>query len=290
MKRITTALAAALLLWGAAACGSGESAGSAGDATPHPRPPRHAGPATKPRPTPPGAPWRPAPGEAWQWQLDTPVDTSVDVPVYDIDGFENPAAVVERLYRAGRKVVCYLSVGSAEDFRPDAARFPAELLGRPNGWRGERWLDIRRRDVLEPIMADRIKMCAGKGFDAVEADLVESYAEDTGFPITAGDQLAYNRMIANLAHSYGLSIGLKNDLGQARHLVRYFDFAVNEECAEYGECARLAPFVAAGKAVLHVEYALPLNRFCGRRGFSSMRKRPGLDAWREACRDHRRSE
>jgi outer membrane biogenesis lipoprotein LolB len=35
--------------------------------------------------------WKPRPGLAWQWQLDGRVDPSADVPVYDIDGFENSA-------------------------------------------------------------------------------------------------------------------------------------------------------------------------------------------------------
>ncbi|MGI8335388.1 hypothetical protein ACRYCC_36030, partial [Actinomadura scrupuli] len=29
--------------------------------------------------------WSPRPGQAWQWQLTTPVDLRPDVPVYDID-------------------------------------------------------------------------------------------------------------------------------------------------------------------------------------------------------------
>src|SRR5262249_51831191 len=42
--------------------------------------------------------WVPSPGTTWQWQLTTPVDTSVDVQVYDIDGTENGADVVQRLH------------------------------------------------------------------------------------------------------------------------------------------------------------------------------------------------
>ena len=73
----------------------------------------------------------PRPGTAWQWQLTTPVDTRVDVHVYDIDGFENSAAVVTRCTAKGRRVICYVNVGAAENFRPDRNRFPAELLGAP---------------------------------------------------------------------------------------------------------------------------------------------------------------
>ncbi|WP_244328612.1 endo alpha-1,4 polygalactosaminidase [Streptomyces marokkonensis] len=241
-----------------------------------------------PRPphTPAGTRWRPRPGLAWQWQLDGRADPSADVPVYDIDGFENTAQDVARLHREGRKVICYVNVGAWEDFRPDRDAFPRSVLGRPNGWRGERWLDIRRVSALRPIMERRFDMCRDKGFDAVEPDLVEGYGNDTGFPLTAGDQLRYNRMIADIAHDRGLSVGLKNDLPQIPQLVDHFDFAVNEECAQYGECAELAPFVEAGKAVFHVEYSEPTGAFCGlsrELGLSSMRKRPELGVWRDPC-------
>ena len=39
--------------------------------------------------------------------------------------------------------------------------------------------------------------------------------ESSGFPLTYDDQIAYNTQIANLAHSLGMSIGLKNDINQA---------------------------------------------------------------------------
>ncbi|MEV2214148.1 endo alpha-1,4 polygalactosaminidase [Streptomyces sp. NPDC050997] len=230
--------------------------------------------------------WKPRPGLAWQWQLDGKVTPSVDVPVYDIDGFENSAADVARLHRDGRKVICYVNVGAWENFRPDKDAFPRSVLGETNGWAGERWLDIRRLSVLKPIMERRFDMCRDKGFDAVEPDLVEGYGNDTGFPLTARDQLDYNRMIAAVAHERGLSVGLKNDLPQIPQLLADFDFAVNEECAQYDECAELAPFIAAGKAVFHVEYTEPTSGFCAesrRLRLSSMVKEPELGVWRQPC-------
>ncbi|MDT0427027.1 endo alpha-1,4 polygalactosaminidase [Streptomyces salyersiae] len=238
-----------------------------------------------PRPSSPDR-WRPRPGLAWQWQLDGKVDPSVDVPVYDIDGFENSAADVSRLHADGRKVICYLNAGAWEDFRPDQGSFPRSVLGEANGWDGERWLDIRRLDVLRPIMERRVEMCRDKGFDAVEPDLLEGYANRTGFPLTGADQLAYNRMFAEITHERGLSVGLKNDLSQIPQLVGDFDFAVNEECAQYDECERLKPFVAAGKAVFHVEYEERTEDFCAESRalrLSSMRKRLDLDVWRDPC-------
>jgi len=139
-----------------------------------------------------GPRWRPAPGTTWQWQLTGTVDTSVDADVYDLDLFTTSAATVDTLHRAGRKVVCYVSVGSSEDFRPDHGRFPAEVIGKGNGWEGERWLDVRRLEVLTPIMATRFDLCRAKGFDGVEPDNVDGYANDTGFGVTAAQQLAFN--------------------------------------------------------------------------------------------------
>ncbi|MFH9015040.1 endo alpha-1,4 polygalactosaminidase [Streptomyces sp. NPDC017943] len=234
----------------------------------------------------PGPRWQPRPGTGWQWQLSGRLDTSVDVPVYDIDGYDHSAETVSRLHDDGRKVICYLSTGAWEEFRPDAKRFPASVLGRGNGWKGERWLDIRRTDVLRPLMAARIDMCRDKGFDAVEPDNMDGYRNDTGFPLTAADQLRYNRLIARLAHERGLAVGLKNDLDQIPQLVGDFDFAVNEQCAQYGECAELKPFVDADKAVFHVEYELPTGRFCPdsrRLKLSSLLKKYELGVWRRAC-------
>ncbi|MBT2406972.1 MULTISPECIES: endo alpha-1,4 polygalactosaminidase [unclassified Streptomyces] len=236
--------------------------------------------------------WQPEPGIDWQWQLSGELDTSVDAPVYDIDGFNTTKDQIATLKAAGRKTICYLSTGAWEEFRPDAKDFPEALLGEGNGWEGERWLDIRRTAELEPLMAKRIDMCRDKGFDAVEPDNMDGYDNTSGFPLTAGDQLAYNRLIAKLAHDRGLSVGLKNDLDQIPQLVGAFDFAVNEQCAEYEECERLTPFIEAGKAVFHVEYELATSRFCGLSAelrLSSLQKKPDLDTWRRTCpADHGR--
>ncbi|WP_369183645.1 endo alpha-1,4 polygalactosaminidase [Streptomyces sp. Y1] len=237
-------------------------------------------------PPPAGARWQPTPGLAWQWQLGGAVDQSVDVPVYDIDGFENDASVVAALHAKGRKVICYINAGSWENFRPDANAFAKALQGSDTGWKGEKWFDIRKLDQLKPLMATRFDMCKSKGFDAIEPDTIEAYNQNSGFPLTPDDQLAYNRMLAGLAHERGLAIGLKNDLDQIPALLPDFDFAVNEECSQFDECDRVSPFIKAGKAVFHVEYKLDTDQFCAKTkslGFSSMRKQLDLNAWRKPC-------
>jgi len=211
----------------------------------------------------------------------------VDAVMFDVDLFDVPAGTVADLKGRGRVPVCYLSAGSWEDWRPDAGSFPESVLGSElEGWPGERWLDIRRLDVLGPILEARLDLCQAKGFLGVEADNVDGYDNDTGFDLTEGDQLVFNRWLAEAAHARGLAIGLKNDVEQVAALEPYFDFAVNEECATYDECGLLLPFIRAGKAVFHVEYDLPIGEFCPLTvglGFSSMRKHSNLDAWRQPC-------
>ncbi|WP_432983371.1 endo alpha-1,4 polygalactosaminidase [Dactylosporangium sp. CA-233914] len=228
--------------------------------------------------------WRPAVGLSWQMQFTGKLDTSVNAQVYDIDGADSTKAQVAALHQAGRKVVCYVDAGSYENWRADAAKFPAAVRGKAlDGWAGEQWLDVRAWDTLRPILAARFADCQAKGFDAVDPDNMDGYSNDTGFPLTAADQLTFNRRVADLAHSLGLAVGLKNDLDQVRALQPAFDFAVNESCVKYKECGLLAPFTANGKPVFHVEYSAAQCPTPASLRFGNVRKKLSLDAFRAAC-------
>jgi len=207
--------------------------------------------------------------------------------MYDIDLFDNAASVVTSLHSQGRKVLCYISAGTWENWRPDASSFPASVQGRSNGWPGEKWLDIRRIDILGPIMQSRLDLCRAKGFDGVEPDNIDGYQNSTGFPLNYQDQINYNTYIANAAHARNLAVALKNDVDQVNDLIPYFDFALDEQCFQYNECDTLVPFINAGKAVFEVEYKLSTGSFCPQANslnFNSMQKHLSLDAWRLACR------
>jgi hypothetical protein len=195
-----------------------------------------------------------APDATWQWQLSGEVNAGYDVDVYDIDLFDSPPALIAELHADGRRVICYFSAGSAENWREDYAAFAADDVGEPlEGWEGERWVDIRS-PAVHAIMLARLDLARERGCDGVEPDNVQSFDDDTGFDLTPEDQLAFNRLIASEAHARGLAVGLKNGGQQVPELVDAYDFALNEECHEYEECADFAPFVAAGKAVFNVEY------------------------------------
>jgi len=208
--------------------------------------------------------------------------------MYDIDLFDNDASVLTSLHKAGRMVICYLDAGTWENWRPDARQFPDSVKGQPvSGWPGESWLDIRKRSIFEPIMTARIQLCQSKGFDGVEFDNVDGYTNQTGFPLTSNDQLAYNIWLANQAHALHLSVALKNDLDQISDLLPYFDWALDEQCFQYQECKKLVPFITAKKAVMEVEYRLKTAEFCpqaNEMNFNAMKKHLNLGPYRVACR------
>jgi len=223
-------------------------------------------------------PWVPGPGLRWQFQLQGKVRTGLcvvpssgghcvtpqvyDIDLYAPDGTTLDSAAVAAIHATGAHAVCYVDAGTWEDWRPDASAYPTSVLGRSDGWPGERWVDIRATAVLLPILAARVAKCAEAGFDAVDFDNVDGYTNDTGFPLTAAQQLTFDTDLAQLAHARGLSVGLKNDLGQLGQLQSVFDFAIDEQCAAYAECGAYAGWTAAHKAVVEIEYHRAPARFC----------------------------
>lgn len=211
--------------------------------------------------------WDPAPGNTWWWQIENTERVNINraVDVFDIDLFDGDESLkISNLNDKGKLVICYFSAGTYEPWRPDAFAFTAGALisgaSLPQ-FDEETWLDIGNptalRDVIRPIMRDRLNLARDVGCDAVEPDNVDGYDnEETNGQISARDQFLYNRWLAGAAHARGLSVGLKNDLGQLRQLVKYFDFAVNEQCFAYdNECVLYeSTFLAAGKPVFNQEY------------------------------------
>jgi hypothetical protein len=253
--------------------------------------------------------WKPAPKDhlSWQWQIGSPpaADGLLDVDMYDVDLEGIPKATIDEMRKRGIKTVCYFSAGTYEGWRSDWKRFfpfigdtdyqgtEKPFLGKMADW-DERWLDVREIDLLKPIMTARLKAAKDKGCDAVEPDNMDAYANlsevKPAGALTAAHQLAYNRAIAGWAHEQGLSVALKNDVGQLDDLAGDFDWALNEQCYEFDECGGYAAFVKAGKAVFGVEYKGDTASFCGKARTAQMswlKKKPDLGAYREACNEGR---
>jgi hypothetical protein len=233
--------------------------------------------------------WHPIPGLSWQWLLTGKLDLDLQTDVIDVD-LGVGKSVVDHYHRKGTKVICYISVGSYENWRTDANQFPDEVLGKDyEGWSGEKWLDIRRIDLLAPIMLARLDDCAAKGFDGVEPDNMQIWDNDTGFPLTYDDQLRYSLWFAEEAHKRGLAIGQKNAPDQTKDLVDVFDFAITEDAFYFGWAEEMKPYIDAGKPVFAAEYTdLPgdFQEFCQQSedlGFSTILKKRDLNAWIEFC-------
>jgi endo-alpha-1,4-polygalactosaminidase (GH114 family) len=225
------------------------------------------------------------------FDIDLYVDGQVSGNDHTID-----TAAVDAIHNRGAHAICYMSAGTAERFRPDYHRYVRfdrrhhhSLIGRPFSRRfpNEYWLNLKngrgQRDFVLRRVQARTKKCARAGFDGVEYDVVDAYAQGhrvTGWHITAHNQLVFNRALARIAHRNGLSVALKNDLGQVPKLEPRFDYAINEQCFQYHECTNNpAPgykaFTRAGKAVFQVEYQIPRSRFCdkaGALGINSIKK------------------
>lgn len=251
--------------------------------------------------------WQPgATAMEWQWEIDhalnttnakdmgtgvTAYDGSILNPVvYDIDGFDNTAATVTTLHAMGKKVVCYIEVGAAENYRSDYAQFTAAMLGnKMPGYAAEKYIDIRNPGVVKIIEA-RIAMCASKGFDAIEPDIDESYGSKTGFPLTKAIEEAYMTTLATYAHGLGIAMWGKNpdDTGDsyAADMVNVFDAILTEECNQYKSCTLLNTYLGK-KPVFNAEYALATAKFCptdnGRVGWAGVKFPEALSGKRSPC-------
>ena len=214
----------------------------------------------------PGGMWLPSSAVPihWQWQLSQPfniaTDLIPDVTVYDIDMFETSAATVAALHALGCKVIAYIDVGTSENFRPDFASFPASVQGNTNGWPGEKWLDITKLSILQPIMQARFALAASRGFDAVELDNMDGSTNSTGFTISTAQNLAYVKWCMSAVHALGMSVCQKNWIEQCAALQPYADFCLNEEAYKYNEYSGLSVYVNAGKAVFEVEYSKTISQ------------------------------
>lgn len=251
--------------------------------------------------------WQPGPTALeWQWEIDHALKTTnakdmgtgiaayngqtVAPAVYDIDGFDNTAATVDALHAAGKKVVCYIEVGAAENYRSDYSQFTAAMLGKTMpGYSAEKYIDIRNPAVVTIIEA-RIAMCAAKHFDAIEPDIDESYGSKTGFPLTKAIEESYMTTLAAYAHGLGVAMWGKNpdDTGDsyAADMEGVFDAILTEECNQYKSCNLLSSYTGK-KPVFNAEYALATSKFCptdnARVGWAGVKFPEALSGKRAPC-------
>ncbi|KAK1138315.1 hypothetical protein N8T08_002850 [Aspergillus melleus] len=244
--------------------------------------------------------WKPKAGTTWQIELLYPLnDTSYDVDVYDIDLFTNKKETIDDLHKQGRKVICYFSAGSYENWRPDKDKFKKSSLGSVmDGWEDEKWIDIRSDNVKE-IMTDRLDMAVKKGCDGVDPDNVDGYDNENGLDLKQSDSATFMNWLADETHKRNMSIGLKNAGAIIPKVINKMQWSVNEQCAQYEECDTYAAFVHKDKPVFHIEYpkgddtnnnvnvsTKKKNHACefsGSGNFSTVIKNMNLNNWVQTC-------
>lgn len=140
-------------------------------------------------------------------------------------------------------------------------------LEDPN-WPGEYLLDISteaRREALVEIVGPWIDQCARDGFNAVEADNLDTWTRSHHI-LTMDDATDYAGMLAARVHSNGLAFAQKNaaELGRRGPIIG-FDLAITESCAVYDECGDYR--AVYGDYVLQIEYDRAVfERACTERG------------------------
>ena len=92
--------------------------------------------------------------------------------IWDVDLFDTPKETIDVLHSKGKRVLCYLSIGGSESWRPDYKNInPADMGETMPKWNGERYLNLRSPSVWE-FMRNRIRLGYEKGCDALDPDNV----------------------------------------------------------------------------------------------------------------------
>jgi len=188
--------------------------------------------------------------------------------IVDID-LVSKAAYIEKYHSAGKKVVCYLSGGTAEDWRPDYSEYK-KLKGLvhqkySDRYNNEYWVDYRSSEIRH-LIEKRIQRAKNQNCDGIDVDNVDAYqirgikdkegAKKNGWssPVTKEENIEFLKWLGSTAHKYGLAIGLKNCHDIIDRVSDYFDFAINENCGTAGDCHYYKNFLKSGKPVFAITY------------------------------------
>lgn len=238
--------------------------------------------------------WQPSAGITFDWQLDDiSASNTFSGNVVDVDAFTTSAETVAALHAKGKKVIAYLSVGTFEDDRPDGSLLPKEVVGKKyDEWPHEKWVDIRQIDKLKPWLNSRFNMILKKGFDAIEPDNLDSYANTTGFDIDIEDTKKYIDFLITTAHNNGLGIGQKNVPELTEQYASKFDWALTEDAFKQGWQNDLKLYIQLKKPVFAVEYTDETSQntfnqqYCPtatKLGYTAILKKRDLDSWIHKC-------
>ena len=191
-------------------------------------------------------------------------DASGDLVI--LDGALESASYIKDLKSKAKFVVCYMSAGTVENWRPDASKFSAVTAKKYRGFGGtETWLDITQWQKLKSPMGARIKQYASAGCQAVEFDNVDCPSNKCVPGVSYEDllkhQADYLNWLCSAAHDNGMACGMKNAMNIIDRVEKNVQFSISEECGDFEsspgvkECSLYKKaFVDKGKLALGVEY------------------------------------
>lgn len=194
----------------------------------------------------------PPAGARFSYQLGGPYPAPAGVGVVGRDRSADPVV--------GMYSICYVNAfqAQAEEVTWWQQTHPDLLLRNDGGLVvDEQWneplLDTNHPERLMDVVGQWIDDCARAGYQAVEADNLDSYTRSDGL-LDAADALRFGRLIADRAHADGIALGQKNsaELAAGAH-AEGFDFAISEECQVYNECDEYTDVY--GDALIEVEYS-----------------------------------
>jgi hypothetical protein len=136
------------------------------------------------------------------------------------------------------------------------------VIGNDTGWHGEAWLDVRKRSWhrFAPVIWARLDLAADLGCDGVEGDQNNGAENNDGFNVSKDQMVRWYHEVFAQTHARGMAAVQKNGISRTADILDGPDAAhspdalLNEECAQYHECRRLAPWKGTGKPVWEVEY------------------------------------
>jgi len=205
--------------------------------------------------------WKPQQGQSYNIMLSEEhpnfSNEKADIVEVDLTHVES----VKQFHKLGKKVICYFSGGTAEDFRDDYREyFKHEGLVRDvyDEWSQERFVDYRK-DSLKPILTARIKRAKEIGCDGIDVDNIDLYqikkVKNWNNPITKNDAIRFSNWFTSTIHNYGMSVGLKNCYDMVNDVKNIFDFGISEDCANKGECQYYTNFLKSQKPVFAINYS-----------------------------------
>lgn len=195
----------------------------------------------------------------FDYQIGGAYTPASDVAIVSRDNSESPAS--------GLYNICYINVFQTQNGtlswwqsnHPDLLlKYTNGTLFEDPGWKGEYFLDTTtdaKRQEIAAVHEATIDTCAGKGFNAIEPDNLDTFTRSNNL-LTEADNLALAKILADYAHSKNLAFAQKNtgsDLGNSGKSTVGFDFAIAEECQKWGECDAYTNVY--GDNVIEIEYS-----------------------------------